>query len=122
MADGTRQDTDLNQGNPHPGTYFTPQGDPRHNPPPAVQQQLGSQQPTPRHRALQPGWSQPHAPATLDRPVIQRARVQRPATQPVAQPTQQQPPVQQPDASWERPEAQTSPPARTMTPQNRRVG
>src|SRR5690625_6078191 len=96
MADGNRQDTHLTHGNPHPGTYFTPQGDPRHNLPPTPQQQPPVQQPP-----------------------VQQPVVQQPTQQ---QPPIQQPPIQQPIAQRQRPAAQTPPPARTMPPARRRGG
>src|SRR5690625_4978233 len=75
MADGNRQDTDLNHGNPHPGTYFTPQGDPRHNLPPTPQQQEPAQQPPVQQPVVQqPTQQQP----PIQQPIAQR---QRPAAQ-----------------------------------------
>src|SRR5690625_2755710 len=73
IADGNRQDTDLNHGNPHPGTYFTPQGDPRHNLPPTPQQQEPAQQPP----VQQPVVQQP----TQQQPMQPLAQRQRPAAQ-----------------------------------------
>src|SRR5690625_2547543 len=68
MADGNRQDTDLNHGNPHPGTYFTPQGDPRHNLPPTPQQQPPAQQPTQQQRPIQQPLAQRQRPAAQTPP------------------------------------------------------